>query len=55
MTTKINTLITIPAALRRAGYKALLDGETFSVAGEAASVEDAARLMQSETPDLLLA
>ncbi len=55
MTTKINTLITIPAALRRAGYKALLHGETFNVAGEAASVEDAARLMQSETPDLLLA
>ena len=55
MTTKINTLITIPAALRRAGYKALLHGETFDVASQTASVEEAAALLQNGAPDLYLA
>ena len=55
MTTTINTVITIPAALRRAGYKALLQGETFQVTGETATVEEAAALLQNDTPALLLA
>ena len=55
MTKQINTLITIPAALRRAGYKALLQGEAFNVAGETAAVEEAAALLQTTKPDLLLA
>ncbi len=55
MTTTINTLITIPAALRRAGYKALLQGETFHVMAETATVEEAAALLQTDAPALLLA
>ena len=55
MTNKINALVTIPAALRRAGYKALLDGDTFCVAGETATVEEAAALLPNLRPDLLLA
>ena len=55
MTAKINTIIIIPAALRRAGYKALLHGETFNVASETASVEEAAMVLQNGSPDLMLA
>ena len=55
MSQRINTFITIPAALRRAGYKALLQGETFAVGGEAASLEDTVSQFAGGAPDLLLA
>ncbi len=55
MSQHITTFITIPAALRRAGYKALLHGDTFDVSGEAASLEETASQLAAGAPDLLLA
>ncbi|MFQ5972167.1 MAG: LuxR C-terminal-related transcriptional regulator [Alphaproteobacteria bacterium] len=56
MTEAIRTLITVPAELRRAGFKALLQGEMFDVVGETASVREAVERIESGLePKLLLA
>ncbi|MHA1565101.1 MAG: LuxR C-terminal-related transcriptional regulator [Alphaproteobacteria bacterium] len=55
MTNGIETLIVIPAALQRAGLKALLQGHGFNVVGEAATVATAlAQLEAGLAPTLVL-
>ena len=50
----ISTCIIVPAALQRAGLKALLQGNDFSVVGEAASLELGVETILAATPDLVL-
>lgn len=55
MTNGIKTLIVIPAALQRAGFKALLQGHGFNIVGESGSVANAlTQLDAGDTPDLVL-
>lgn len=55
MTTAISTLITVPAALQRAGFKALLQGNGFDIVGETASVAEAlSQLSNGAEPTLIL-
>ena len=50
----ISTCIIVPAALQRAGLKALLQGNDFSVVGEAPSLELGVETILAATPDLVL-
>ena len=55
MTNGIDTLIVVPAALQRAGFKALLQGQGFNVVGETGSVATAlAQLEAGLSPQLIL-
>ncbi|MHA1565407.1 MAG: LuxR C-terminal-related transcriptional regulator [Alphaproteobacteria bacterium] len=55
MNTSISTMIVVPAALQRAGFKALLQGSGFDVSGETASVADAIALLHDGAePTLIL-
>ncbi len=55
MTNGIDTFIVVPAALQRAGFKALLQGQGFNVVGETGSVATAlAQLEAGQSPQLIL-
>ncbi len=55
MTSAISTLIIVPAALQRAGFKVLLQGNGFDVMGETASVAEAIeQLAGGAQPTLIL-
>ena len=50
----ISTYVVVPAALQRAGLKALLQGNDFSVVGESASLEACGDAVVETAPDLVL-
>ncbi len=54
MTRMISTYVVVPAALQRAGLKALLQGNDFSVVGESASLEAGVAAVVDAAPDLVL-
>ena len=55
MTTSISTMIIVPAALQRAGFKALMQGNGFDISGETGSVAEAIELLRNGAePTLIL-